>query len=104
MTDLVLLTASLGAGRELTGDEARAAAAALAAEDPSDAVKAEFLSALARKGETSGEIAAFADAFRALAIDPGAGEWSARAVDIVGTGGDQAGGFNVSTLATLVVA
>jgi anthranilate phosphoribosyltransferase len=31
-------------------------------------------------------------------------EWAPRAVDIVGTGGDHAGGFNVSTLATLVVA
>jgi len=104
MTDLALLTAALGAGRDLAGDEARAAAAALASEAPSDAAKAEFLSALARKGETPVEIAAFAGAFRALAIDPGAGAWSARAVDIVGTGGDQAGGFNVSTLATLVVA
>ena len=50
------------------------------------------------------EAAAFATAFRALALDPGMGGWSARAIDVVGTGGDHAGGFNVSSMVTLVVA
>jgi anthranilate phosphoribosyltransferase len=104
MEDLQSLTTSLGAGRDLTDDEARGAAAALASELPSDDVKAGFLSALARKGETSAEIAAFAGAFRELALDAGMGDLSPRAVDIVGTGGDHAGGFNVSSMATLVVA
>jgi anthranilate phosphoribosyltransferase len=104
MSELQSLTTSLGAGRDLTADEAKAAALALASEQPSDDAKAAFLSALARKGETSAEIAAFAGAFRELAIDPGVGDWSARAVDIVGTGGDHAGGFNVSSVAALVVA
>jgi len=104
MADLVSLTASLGTGRDLSADEVSGAAAALASAEPADEVKAEFLSALARKGETSAEIAAFAVAFRALAVDPGAGDWASRAVDIVGTGGDHSGGFNVSSLAALVVA
>ncbi|HXQ79738.1 MAG TPA: anthranilate phosphoribosyltransferase [Opitutaceae bacterium] len=104
MGDLHSLTAALGAGRNLTPDEVKGAAAALASDVPPDGVKAEFLSALAKKGETSAEIAAFADAFRALAIDPGVDDWSARAIDIVGTGGDHAGGFNVSSLVALVVA
>ena len=104
MEKLHQLTQSLGAGRDLTPDEVRAAAAALAAEGPSDEAKAAFLSALARKGETSEEVAGFARAFRELAIDPGMAEWSPRAVDVVGTGGDHAGGFNVSSMVTLVVA
>jgi len=104
MSDLHLLTASLKEGRDLSADEARGAAGLLAADGDPDAAKAEFLSALARKGETSAEIAAFATAFRAFAIDPGVGDWSPRSVDIVGTGGDQAGGFNVSTMVALVVA
>ena len=69
-----------------------------------DEVKAQFLSALSRKGETSAEVAGFAEVFRALATDPGMAQWAPRAVDIVGTGGDHAGGFNVSSLVTLVVA
>jgi len=104
MGDLHLLTASLSAGRDLTADEVHGAAEALASDQPPDGAKAEFLSALARKGETAAEIAAFAVAFRDLAIDPGVEDWSARAIDVVGTGGDQAGGFNVSSMVTLVVA
>jgi anthranilate phosphoribosyltransferase len=102
--DLPSLTSSLVSGRNLTADEVRAAAAALAADQPADDVKAGFLSALAAKGETAGEVAAFAEAIRSLALDPGTSQWAPRAVDIVGTGGDHAGGFNVSTMATLVVA
>jgi anthranilate phosphoribosyltransferase len=101
---LLLLTHSLKAGRNLTPDEVNGAAAALAAEADSDDVKASFLSALAAKGETAAEVAAFARAIGALALNPGMAPWADRAVDIVGTGGDHAGGFNVSTMATLVVA
>jgi anthranilate phosphoribosyltransferase len=101
---LLLLTQSLKAGRNLTPDEVTGAAAALAAEADSEDVKASFLSALAAKGETAAEVAAFARAIGALALNPGMAPWADRAVDIVGTGGDHAGGFNVSTMATLVVA
>jgi anthranilate phosphoribosyltransferase len=101
---LLLLTNSLKAGRDLTPDEVTGAAAALVAEADSEEVKASFLSALAAKGETATEVAAFARAIGALALNPGMAPWADRAVDIVGTGGDHAGGFNVSTMATLVVA
>jgi len=104
MGDLTALSASLRAGRELAPAEITAAAAALGAPAPDDATKAGFLSALAAKGETAREVAGFAAAFRPLTLDPGMGAWSARAIDIVGTGGDHAGGFNVSSLVTLVVA
>ncbi|HEY1791893.1 MAG TPA: anthranilate phosphoribosyltransferase [Opitutaceae bacterium] len=97
-------TGRLGKGADLGPGEARGAALLLAAEGPPDEAKAAFLSALASKGESAQEIADFAQAFRGLARDPGLAAWAPRAVDIVGTGGDQAGGFNVSTMATLVVA
>ncbi len=104
MADLQSLVDSLGAGRDLRHDEAKAAALDLAAVDSTDEVKAAFLSALAKKGETSAEIAAFAEAFRTLALDPGVSDLAPRAVDVVGTGGDHSGGFNISSLVTLVVA
>jgi anthranilate phosphoribosyltransferase len=104
MPTLSHLTIQLAAGRDLAATEVETAAAALAANEVSDDAKGEFLAALAAKGETPGEVAAFAAAFRARAIDPGVGAWAARAIDIVGTGGDHAGGFNVSSLVVLVLA
>lgn len=101
---LSALSLELSAGRDLSPEQAAQAAAALAAEQETEDAKALFLSCLSRKGETSTEIAAFAQYFRGVAKDPGLGAWSSRAVDIVGTGGDHAGGFNISTLVTLVLA
>ena len=60
--------------------------------------------ALAQKGETASEIAAFAKEFRARSVNPGVEAWASDAIDIVGTGGDHAGGFNVSSLVVLVLA
>jgi anthranilate phosphoribosyltransferase len=104
MGELETLTGALAAGRELTAAGIRGAAAALAGDSVPDDAKAAFLSALAAKGETSAEVAGFATAFRALSLDPGMEQWSASAIDIVGTGGDHAGGFNVSSMVTLTVA
>jgi anthranilate phosphoribosyltransferase len=104
MTSLADLTVRLTAGSDLTPAEIEVAAAALAGTGESDEAKGDFLSALARKGETAAEVAAFATAFRARAINPGVEAWAARAVDIVGTGGDHAGGFNISSVVVLVLA
>lgn len=104
MSTLADLTARLRAAHSLTAAEVEVAAAALAEPAESDEAKAEFLTALSAKGETAVEVAAFARAFRARAIDPGVEAWSARAIDIVGTGGDHAGGFNISSLVVLVLA
>ena len=104
MNNLTLLTGKLGLGLELSPLDLEAAVEELAAPDIPDASKELFLLALATKGETAAEIAGFAAAFRQRAIDPQVSAWSARAVDIVGTGGDHAGGFNVSSLVTLVLA
>lgn len=69
-------------------------------------LKADFLTALAVKGETPAEIAAFARALRDKshqpALDPAT---RAREIlDIVGTGGDRLGTINISTTAALICA
>jgi anthranilate phosphoribosyltransferase len=76
----------------------------LAGTTEGDEAKGEFLSALASRGETAAEVAAFATAFRERAINPGVEDWAARAIDIVGTGGDHAGGFNISSVVVLLLA
>lgn len=104
MTDLAALTLQLHARQDLLPAEIEGAATALAASDLADETKAAFLTALSAKGESVAEVAGFARAFRARAVDPGMGEWSERSLDIVGTGGDHAGGFNISSLVVLVLA
>jgi len=104
MTGLSQLTAKLADGQELDAAEARDAALALASPEATDTEKAAFLTAFADKGETAAEVAAFATIFRTLSLDPGLEAWAPQAIDIVGTGGDHMGGFNVSSLATLVLA
>ena len=68
------------------------------------ALKAEFLSSFARKGETGAEIAIFARELRARAIRPLIdGTLRSREIlDVVGTGGDRLGTFNISTAAALI--
>lgn len=106
MATLHDLTARLRQAQELTVAEVAVAAEALAAagDAEGDAVKADFLRALADKGETPAEIAAFAEAFRARALDPGVAEFAPRAIDVVGTGGDHTGAFNISSLVVLTLA
>ena len=104
MSTLELLTSKLSARHDLSPGEVAAAVECLASPDVGDDDKAAFLTALATKGETPGEVAAFAVEFRGRAVDPGLGAWSERAIDIVGTGGDHAGAFNISSLVVLVLA
>ena len=104
MAVLPALTARLLARHDLVPDEVSAAAAALASPEVPDEPKAAFLLALADKGETPAEIAGLASAFRAMAVNPGVEAFAPRAIDIVGTGGDHAGGFNISSLVVLVLA
>ncbi len=69
-------------------------------------LKADFLTALAKKGETPGEIAAFVRALRDKSIVPplDAETRSREILDIVGTGGDRLGTINISTTAALICA
>jgi anthranilate phosphoribosyltransferase len=104
MSTLADLTTQLSARCDLAPPHVELAAAALTATDETDEAKAAFLTALSAKGESVEEVAAFSRAFRTRANDPGVTAWSARAIDIVGTGGDHAGGFNISSLVVLVLA
>ena len=71
-----------------------------------DETKADFLTALARKGETAEEIAAFAQELRARAIDAGivADRFGGIVLDVCGTGADMAHTFNISSCVAFVVA
>ncbi len=106
MAALSDLTLRLNQGLELDSAAIASAAAALAepSDEAGDETKAAFLRALAAKGETPAEIAGFAEAFRDRALDPGVGDQAARAIDVVGTGGDHTGAFNISSLVVLTLA
>lgn len=68
--------------------------------------KAEFLTELARKGETVEEIAAFAIELRKLSVVPelDAVTRAGEILDVCGTGGDRLNTFNISTSVAIVVA
>lgn len=106
MSTLADLTDRLRRRVALETADVEAAATALAAPSDSagDEAKADFLRALSDKGETPAEIAAFATAFRARALDPGLTAFAPRAIDVVGTGGDHTGAYNISSLVTLTLA
>jgi len=88
-------------GRSLSVDEAHAAMASVMDGEASPALLAALLVALRMRGETVEELAGFASAMRerVLRVDAPDG-----AIDVVGTGGDGSGTFNISTTAALVVA
>ena len=100
------LTDQLIQGRSLSDEQVNAAVVQLTDESVSAEVKADFLGALARKGETVDEIAAFARVLRekAVAVPIEAALRQMGLLDVVGTGGDRLGTFNVSTCAALVAA
>ena len=101
------LIQQLGAARSLTDEQVCEAVEQLANEKVSAVVKAGFLTALAGKGETPDEIAAFVRALRDKAITPPldpAWRDAREILDVVGTGGDRLGTFNISTAAALICA
>ena len=91
----------VAAGADLTSEQAHAAMTLLLEGGRGDAVVGAFLVALHVKGETATELAGFARAMREHMVVVDAG---ADVIDIVGTGGDGAGTFNISTVAAMVLA
>ncbi|MCF6311945.1 MAG: anthranilate phosphoribosyltransferase [Verrucomicrobiales bacterium] len=93
-------------GRELERAEVMVAGDFLLDEKISVEDKANFLSELASKGETPGEIAAFVETFLQRAVDPGlsSDDLDGPVLDVCGTGGDQLDLFNVSTATIFVLA
>jgi anthranilate phosphoribosyltransferase len=88
-------------GRVLSMDEARSAMGSVMDGEATPAQLAALLVALRMRGESVEELAGFAAAMRerVLRVDAPQG-----AIDVVGTGGDGSGTFNISTTAAIVVA
>src|SRR5689334_2266478 len=88
-------------GRSLSMDEAHSAMAAVMDGEATPAQLAALLMGLRMRGETVDELAGFASAMRERVLRVDAPEG---AIDVVGTGGDGSGTFNISTTAALVAA
>ena len=89
-------------GHDLSRDEARATMQEIMSGEATQAQIAGFLVALRAKGETADEIAGCAEAMRehVVRVHPTRTD----IVDVVGTGGDGANTYNISTAAALVTA
>ncbi len=100
------LLPSLRSGTDLTPDAVREAADALLCESQPTDGKAEFLRALAAKGESADEIAGFVREFlrHAVPSELDLATLDRPALDVCGTGGDQLHLFNVSTTAMFLLA
>ena len=92
--------AKIARGDRLTEQEAGSAMAIIMDGEATPAQIGALLVGMAVRGETEDEIVGFARTMRARAVPLTA----KNAVDTCGTGGDGAGTFNISTVASLVVA
>jgi anthranilate phosphoribosyltransferase len=88
-------------GNHLSQTRARDVMATIMAGEASEAQIAAFLTVLRTKGETAEEMTGFVEAMRAAAR---AVSVTAPVVDLVGTGGDRSGTFNISTTAAFIAA
>ncbi len=100
------LISQLVGWQPLSEPQIQAAVEELVDEKVPVAVKADFLTALAQKGETVDEITAFARALREKSIPPplDAETRSREILDVVGTGGDRLSTFNISTTVAILCA
>lgn len=101
VTDFKPYIAVLASGAPLARDEARAAFSLIFEGAATPAQLAAFAMGLRMRGETVDEIIGAAEAMRAVMT---AVEAPPEAMDIVGTGGDGAGTYNISTLAAIIAA
>ena len=95
------LLAKVADGTTLSADEAEAAFDVIMSGDATDAQIGAFLMALRVRGETVDEITGAVRTMRAKALAVKAPDG---AIDVVGTGGDGSGTYNISTAAAIVVA
>lgn len=101
MTQLKALIAAVAEGRTLTQDEAHLGFDIMMSGNATPAQMGAFLMALRVRGETVDEITGAARTMRAKVTAVRAPD---DAIDLVGTGGDGIGTWNVSTASALVVA
>ena len=101
MTDFKALIGKVASGQALARDEAEAAFGVIMSGEATPSQMGGFLMALRVRGETVDEIAGAVATMRArllpVVAPPGA-------IDVVGTGGDAVGTYNISTTAAFVVA
>jgi anthranilate phosphoribosyltransferase len=91
--------ASLASGHDFTRADAKDAMAAIMAGESTDAQIAAFIVSLRIKGETIDELTGLVEAMRQASIQV---QIDGPSVDLVGTGGDRSGSFNISTTASLI--
>lgn len=101
MDDFKPFIAKVATGASLSRDEARDAFDTILSGGVTNAQAAAFLMALRVRGETTEEITGAVGAMRGKMLTV---EAPADAIDIVGTGGDSSGSYNVSTLASIITA
>jgi len=101
MSDFKAHIAKVAAGKALDFEEARAAFDIVMSGEATPSQIGGFLMALRVRGETVEEISGAVATMRAKMLPVHA---PADAVDIVGTGGDSSGSYNVSTAAAFIVA
>jgi anthranilate phosphoribosyltransferase len=93
--------AKVATGATLSNEEARSAFDALLSGEVTPSQAGAFLMALRVRGEVLDEIVGAASAMRARMLPVKAPK---DAIDIVGTGGDHSGTYNISTIAAFIVA
>jgi anthranilate phosphoribosyltransferase len=93
--------AKVATGAALSREEARAAFDTLLSGEVTPAQGGGFLMALRVRGEALDEIAGAVEAMRGRMLRVKAPK---DAIDVVGTGGDHSGSYNISTLAAIIVA
>jgi anthranilate phosphoribosyltransferase len=101
MADLKAIIGKVASGGRLTLEEARGAFDVIMSGDASPVQIGAFLTGLRVRGETVDEIAGAVAAMRAKMARV---EAPANAIDVVGTGGDGSGSYNISTTSAFVVA
>jgi anthranilate phosphoribosyltransferase len=101
MTDIKTFIARLADGTDLSREEARGAFSILMSGEATPAQIAGLLMALRVKGETVDEVTGAVETMR-LKMTPVSAPGDA--IDIVGTGGDAKGTYNISTCAAFIAA
>ncbi|NMD09474.1 MAG: anthranilate phosphoribosyltransferase [Phyllobacteriaceae bacterium] len=101
MSELKPLIGKVAEGKSLNREEARIAFNVLMSGEATPSQIAGFLMALRVRGETTDEITGAVEVMREKMLRV---EAPADAIDIVGTGGDASGSYNISTCAAFVAA
>jgi anthranilate phosphoribosyltransferase len=101
MTDFKALIGKVASGKSLTRGEAESAFNVMMSGEATPSQMGAFLMALRVRGETVDEIAGAVATMRAKVLRV---EAPADAIDVVGTGGDAVGTYNISTTTAFVVA